>query len=968
VKRFIGLETKMSIVVSLLVAVLMVALAFPIIYYFEMRFRDTIVTQQYALVTEMARDIDNTIRRTQETIVAKAAAIPGEAATDFALAQRLLNSESDLYTTFDNGVYIFSVTGRMIAEYPDQKRQGRDYSYREYFRKTIETGKPYISAPFFSSKAHHHPAVMLTAPLYGENGKIVAILGGSIDLTKDNILGEHARTKIGKTGYVYIYDTDRTMIMHPDRSRILMRDVPPGANRVFDKGIAGFNGTEETVNSRGLHALTSVRRLDTTNWILAANYPLQEAYAPIRSTLRFSILAVIAGVLASVLIVSLSMKFFTAPLCKLTDHIRKISGSGGAEQEILIDSKDEIEELATAFNSMMKNLESKKKEMDRISQEYTLEIAAALADAQEERARSEAFVAAIGDTTSVQDTEFRIIYQNPAMMKVMGDHVGEYCYRAYAGKDSICPGCLMVDAFRDGKLHRGEQEFVHVDGRRAHLEFTVSPVRDASGRIVAAIELVRDISERKLVEWRFAAQHALNSILAESPTVGEAIPRVLKAICEAIDWEVGGVWWVDGRKEVLQLLDMWCHPELDVALFEAMNRAMSFSPNEGLPGRVWVSGDPAWISDVQRDENFPRHQAAVQSGLHGAFAFPIVLGRAVVGVMEFFSSEVREPDPGLLDAIAPLGSQLGLLIERKWDEQSLRESERRFRETLENIQLLAVELDPSCRVLFCNDFLLSLTGWTREEVLGRNWFEIFTPDNSVFAEQFFAELADGSLPRHGEYEIVTRSGERRSISWNRTILYGSDGTVSGVASIGEDITERKKAEAELIYLNCHEPLTGLYNRAFFDEELKRLSCGRQFPVSIITIDVDGLKKVNDTLGHEAGDRLIRKVALVLLKAFRAEDVVARIGGDEFAVLLPETDTSDAEAAVGRIRKCQDDANRADTELCLSMSIGAATAKESQEISSAQKLSDERMYLEKFARKKVPPPGSPGVLDCMPTGK
>lgn len=952
-KKFVSLRTKVSIVVSLLVAVLMVAFAVPIIFYFQKRFRDTIVTQQYALVTAMARDIDNTIRRTQETIIAKAKTIPGEVATDSALAQLTLSRASELLTIFDNGIYLYSPTGTMLAVHPaDPKRLGNNYSHREYFRKTMETGKPYISAPFFSSQSHKHPVIVFTVPLFDAKGKISAILGGSMDLTKDNILGELARTKIGKTGYIVIYDTDRTLIMYPDRSRILKRDVPPGANPVFDKAIAGFNGTEETVNSRGLHILSSVRRLSTTNWILSASYPTKEAYAPVREALRFSIMAVIAGVLASVLIVSLCMKFFTAPLSKLTHHIRNISDYGRAEQEILIDSKDEIEELATAFNGMMKNLESKRVEMDRVSQEYALEIAAALTDAQEERARSEAFIAAIGDTTSVQDTEFKIIYQNPSMMRVMGNHVGEYCYRAYAGKNEICPGCLMVDAFRDGKLHRGQREFVHADGRRVHLDYTVSPVRDTSDRIVAAIEVVRDISERKRVEWRFAAQHALNSILAESPTVGEAIPRVLKAICEAIEWEVGGVWWVDGRKEVLQLLDMWFSPELTAVPFKAINRSISFTPGEGLPGRVWHSGEPAWIADVQRDENFPRRPAAAQCGLHGAFAFPIVLGGALVGVMEFFSSEVRVPDVGLLDSIAPLGSQLGLLIERKWDELSLRESERRFRETLENIQLLAVELDTSCNILFCNDFLLNLTGWKREDILGKNWFGIFTPDNSDLAERFVASFADGSLSRHDEYDIIARSGKLRTISWNRTILYGSDGAVNGVASIGEDVTERKKTEETLIYLNTHEPLTGLYNRAFFEEELRRLAQGRHFPVSIITIDVDGLKVINDTLGHEAGDRLIRKVAQVLIKAFRAEDVVARIGGDEFTVLLPETDMNDAEAAVGRVRKAQDDANRADSELYLSMSIGAATAEEGRDIFQTLKLSDERMYVEKFARKKM----------------
>ncbi|BCS52452.1 diguanylate cyclase [Geobacter sp. SVR] len=949
-RRFVSLKTKMSLVVSLLVTALMVASAFPIISYFEKRFRDTIAAQQYALITEIARDLDNTIKRTQDAIIAKAATIPGRAVTDHSLAQRLLSSDSGLLTLFDNGIYLFSSQGRLIAESPDLRRQGQSYAFREYFRRTIESGKPVISAPFLSSQTHHHPTMMFTAPVFGPDGTIIAVLGGSIDLTKDNLLGEHARTRIGTTGYIYIYDTRRTMIMHPDRSRILKQDVPPGVNRVFDKGITGFNGTEETVNSRGLRALTSVLGLKTTNWILAANYPLEEAYAPVREATRFAIMAVIVGVLVSLAIVWLSMRALTAPLRTLTGHIRSLSGLEGGEKEIRIKSGDEIEELAVAFNTMIKDLHDKQDEMHRISREFAQEVAAALAEAQEARARTEAFIAAIADMVTVVDLDLRILYQNLFVSELLGDHAGELCFRAYHGRESHCEGCLVVEALRDGEVHCGEREMLFADGSRRQLEFAVSPVRDSTGRIVAAVELVRDISKRKLTEWRLASQHAVNSILAESTTVGEAIPRVLKTICEAIGWEVGTVWWMDQKKETLLLLDMWHRPDLDIASFEALNRIMSFYPEEGLPGRVWSAGSPAWVSDVLMEENFPRRSAAEKSGLRGAFAFPIVLGGTVAGVMEFFSRDAREPDPGLLDAIAPLGSQIGQLFERKWVEQSLRESERRFRETLENIQLLAVELDLDSRIVFCNDFLLRLTGWPREEVLGRRWFEIFNPGHRGLTERFMVEIADGSLPSHGEYEISTRSGVRRLISWNRTILYGSDGRVSGVASIGEDISERKKAEAELVYRSTHDPLTDLYNRAFFEAELKRLARGREFPISIITVDMDGLKGVNDALGHEAGDRLIRMAALVLLQAFRTEDIVARIGGDEFSILLPRTDEREAEATVERIRRYRDEANATDLHLNLNVSIGVATAHAGPELPLALKTSDRRMYREKFSKK------------------
>jgi diguanylate cyclase (GGDEF)-like protein len=141
-------------------------------------------------------------------------------------------------------------------------------------------------------------------------------------------------------------------------------------------------------------------------------------------------------------------------------------------------------------------------------------------------------------------------------------------------------------------------------------------------------------------------------------------------------------------------------------------------------------------------------------------------------------------------------------------------------------------------------------------------------------------------------------------------------------------------------------LTGLYNRAFFDEELERLARGRMFPMSIVMADVNGLKTVNDTLGHEQGDILIRLAARLILGAFRAEDIVARIGGDEFAVLLPETEATVAEEAVRRIMSGPEIITGK-----VSIAFGIASAENKDQIAEALKLSDERMYRDKSAQKE-----------------
>lgn len=168
------------------------------------------------------------------------------------------------------------------------------------------------------------------------------------------------------------------------------------------------------------------------------------------------------------------------------------------------------------------------------------------------------------------------------------------------------------------------------------------------------------------------------------------------------------------------------------------------------------------------------------------------------------------------------------------------------------------------------------------------------------------------------------------------------GDVVLVICISKEITERKQLEKELIRVSNYDTLTGLFNRHYFEIEMERLQSSRLFPVSIIISDMDRLKLINDQYGHAAGDNALQKASMVLQDSIRAEDIAARIGGDEFAILLTETPEATAAEIVKRIitnLHAQDDS-------MLHLSIGYATGEEGSNLVDIFRLADERMYQDK----------------------
>ncbi|WP_236685674.1 GGDEF domain-containing response regulator [Geobacter pickeringii] len=344
---------------------------------------------------------------------------------------------------------------------------------------------------------------------------------------------------------------------------------------------------------------------------------------------------------------------------------------------------------------------------------------------------------------------------------------------------------------------------------------------------------------------------------------------------------------------------------------------------------------------------------------------PFIIVSGKIGELE----AVRAMKGGAHDYVMK-GDQARLIpaIRRELREAAIREERRKadldLREQLHFRQALIDSIptpiffkNPVGIFLGCNKAFEAFSGLDQSQIVGRTIFDI-APGS--LAENF--EESDRELFLRGGTQIYESSISFADRAIHDVIFYKAtfqnvDNSLGGLVGTILDITERKQTEEKLRYMSTHDALTGLYNRAYFQEEMERLEQGRQFPVSIVIADVDRLKYVNDTLGHAAGDELIISAALVLKGAFRAEDVVARIGGDEFAVLLPSADTAAVDEALHRLSTRLGSRNGSDDQLTLSMSFGVATAVKGERLEETLKLADKRMYHDKSTKSCIPAEGS-----------
>lgn len=280
------------------------------------------------------------------------------------------------------------------------------------------------------------------------------------------------------------------------------------------------------------------------------------------------------------------------------------------------------------------------------------------------------------------------------------------------------------------------------------------------------------------------------------------------------------------------------------------------------------------------------------------------------------------------------------------EAHTLRESREMYRILLDESSDPIFTFYPDGTYRYVNKAFADGVSRAQEEIIGRKIWDVFSQEE---ADKRFAAVRwvfENGQVRVIEVRVPRPDGDRFYITTVKPIL-GEGGEVLSVICISKDITDRKRMEEELRHLSTYDLLSGLYNRNFFETEVARIQNSRLFPVSVVMIDLNHLKTVNDRYGHAVGDEMIRKAARVIKESFRAEEIIARFGGDEFVVLLPETGETGAREAVARLRA---NVERQGDPL-LSLAVGWASGDKGCSLQELMRLADDRMYQQKVAGKK-----------------
>jgi diguanylate cyclase (GGDEF)-like protein/PAS domain S-box-containing protein len=425
------------------------------------------------------------------------------------------------------------------------------------------------------------------------------------------------------------------------------------------------------------------------------------------------------------------------------------------------------------------------------------------------------------------------------------------------------------------------------------VSFSGQPIFDRRKRFKGYRGVARDVSTETRAAALAELEHVVARVLTEADGVEAGLRRVLQGMCESQQWRVGTFWSVDEQRDVLRHVVDWSAAD--------GGRRSLLEAGDRLPG--WLMGGPVWIGDVVREPGTQRLERGAGPGWNTALMVPLKSGPATIGVLEFYAPRVAAPEPQFLRVLRVASVEIGHFYQRAAAMDKLRESEERFSSTMALAAIGIVHVEDSGRFIYVNPQVCEMLGYTEQELLSLTVKDVSHRGDVNVTDDARVKLRARAIKSFKtEKRYLRKDGTPVWVGLTIASKFDRNGSFQYDISVVEDISARKGAEERIQYLATHDGLTGLPNRVMFGQILGlAIETARRYDrkLAVLFIDLDRFKIINDTLGHEAGDVLLREMAARLRECLRASDVVARLGGDEFVVLLQEINDAGQAGTVAR---------------------------------------------------------------------
>lgn len=448
------------------------------------------------------------------------------------------------------------------------------------------------------------------------------------------------------------------------------------------------------------------------------------------------------------------------------------------------------------------------------------------------------------------------------------------------------------------------QAFAHnlYDKKGAWIYAKASSLHDADGHIIGAIEIVRDITEQKEIEFQLRnSEENYSNLFNRAPLGYQSLDEDGKFI------EVNEAWLSTLGYEKKEVIGKWFGDFLAAGYVEAFRERF-----------------PLFIKLGKIHSEFEMKH---KNGDLCNIAFEGRIGYKSDGSFEKTHCIIQD------------------ITERRKAEERIKESEQTHKALFDFSGVGIGYYTTDGHVISFNQKAIKNMGGTDLDYAGKSIYDFFPKES---ADVYFARIVKAThsdKPEDYEDCVPLPFGDMWFYSTFTKIL-DIHGNVKGIQIISQDISELKTKEREITYLSYHDQLTGLYNRRYFDEELSRLDTQRNYPLTLAMGDVNGLKLVNDSFGHKTGDQLLVSVANSIRKACREDDIIARVGGDEFSIIFPKTTEEDAEKIIQRINYYVSQEKIG--PLGVSISFGFETKyAEDESIESIIKNTEDHMYRHKL---------------------